>query len=294
MFRLLAAAAVLLCLSTFARAGQLPLTTSEVSLMLRAGYSSSSIMQELEKRRFAEKFDSEKENLLFKAGASAELMAALESGKYSVATLEAARVQQKMSRVADQKAAEAERARKSDALYQSELTRQRSVKIQPPGPNVIYEAVKGDLVRSSNGSVVRADDQSLASKKLIALYFSAHWCPPCRKFTPELVQYYNRVTAQHPEFEVIFVSFDRSNYTMQNYMREANMPWPAIDFQKLETKQEIKKYAGSGIPCLVLLDSTGKVISDSFAGKEYVGPQKVLVDLDAIFAGGANHLAASR
>ncbi len=25
---------------------------------------------------------------------------------------------------------------------------------------------------------------TLASKKVIGIYFSAHWCPPCRGFTP--------------------------------------------------------------------------------------------------------------
>jgi nucleoredoxin len=85
---------------------------------------------------------------------------------------------------------------------------------------------------------------------------------------------------------------DRSADAMQTYMREANMPWLAVDYQKLESKEAIKKYLGTGIPCLVLVDATGKVMSDSFVGKEYVGPGKVLADLDAIFANGG--LAANR
>jgi nucleoredoxin len=63
------------------------------------------------------------------------------------------------------------------------------------------------------------------------------------------------------------------------------MPWPAIDFQKLKGKDAIRKYAGDGIPCLVLVDATGKVISSTYAGTQYLGPAKVLGDLDAIFAG---------
>jgi hypothetical protein len=70
-------------------------------------------------------------------------------------------------------------------------------------------------------------------------------------------------------------------------MHEANMPWPAIDYQKLGGKDAIRKYAGNGIPDLVVVDASGKVVSDSFAGKQYLGPQKVLEDLDAIFAGNA-------
>lgn len=74
---------------------------------------------------------------------------------------------------------------------------------------------------------------------------------------------------------------------MEKYMREANMPWPAIDFQKIAGKETIRKYAGRGIPCLVLIDSTGKVVSNSFEGSNYVGPKKVLADLDKIFTSGS-------
>jgi len=63
------------------------------------------------------------------------------------------------------------------------------------------------------------------------------------------------------------------------------MPWPAIDFPKVAGKEGIRKYAGAGIPCLVVVDQNGAVVSDSFVDKKYVGPQKVLADLDAIFAG---------
>ncbi len=288
---------IALCLLFFsARAAQLPLTSKEISLMLRAGYSSSSVLQELARRRFAETFDPDKETLLLKAGASPELIDALERGKYSISVQEVARVQEQMASAANRKAAEDERSQKFDTLYQSQLARERSARpSQGAGPKVIYEAVKGDLVHFFNNGVVHAEDESLANKKLIAIYFSAHWCGPCRKFTPELVEYYNRVAPQHPEFELIFFSRDRSAYAMQTYMRETNMPWPAIDYQKGESKEAIKKYAGSGIPCLVLVDSSGKIISDSYAGTQYLGPGKVLADLDAIFAkGGAEHLAASR
>ena len=36
-------------------------------------------------------------------------------------------------------------------------------------------------------------DTSTFDDKYLMLYFSAHWCPPCKAFTPELVKVYNKV-----------------------------------------------------------------------------------------------------
>ena len=279
-------------------AAQLPLTVKDVSLMLRAGYTSSTVAQELTRRHFADALDADKERILLQAGATPDLVAALKSGTYAVSAQQAAQVQQQVDKQDQRNAQQIERSRKSDAAYQAQVARERNAKLVAPGGggrNVVYEAVKGDLVRCTNGTVVPADDEAIAGKKLIALYFSAHWCGPCRKFTPELVAYYNRVAPQHPEFEVIFFSADRSASAMQTYMRETNMPWPAIDYARIESKGALRRYAGNGIPCLVLVDENGKVVSDSFAGEKYLGPNKVLADLDALFAGnGAAHVAQRR
>lgn len=68
-------------------------------------------------------------------------------------------------------------------------------------------------------------------------------------------------------------------------MRDLQMPWPAVGFDKVSGNEALKKYAGSSIPCLVVVDETGKVIFDSYAGKNYRGPEAVLNDLDQFFAG---------
>lgn len=254
--------------------------------MLRTGYSSNAVMQELSTRHFADSFDTFKEAQLTQAGASAELIGALKDGTYSVTPEEIARTQAQLAAQAARRASEAERLRKLDSLYQDRLAKERATApLDAAGPGVIYNLVKGDLVRPKNGVLAPADDEAFSHKKLIAFYFSAHWCAPCRKFTPQLVEYYNRVAPQHPEFEIVFYSFDKSATAMEEYMREMNMPWPAIDYQKLANKEALKKNAGDGIPSLFVVDQTGKVISSSYAGKQYLGPAKVLADLDAIFAG---------
>lgn len=268
-------------------AASLPLTAKEIGLMLRSGYTSEAIAQDLATKHFAGSCDEGTKKMLAEAGAAPALINAIASGIYAIPPAETAHVQEELAAQTRRRATEAEASRKFDTLYQNQLARTRAVTTTAPGDaNTIYPLVKGDLVCWKDGSLARFDDQSLEKKKLIALYFSAHWCGPCRKFTPQLVEYYNRVASQHPEFELIFVSNDRSPFGFQTYMKDMQMPWPAIDYQKVSDKTAITKYAGNGIPDLVLLDASGRILSDSYAGQQYLGPQKVLADLDSIFANG--------
>lgn len=253
--------------------------------MLRTGYSSSAVMKELSVRHFVDTVSANDEDSLHQSGAAADLLAALKLGTFSLPPEQTTAAQLKLANVA--RSRENERSR-SDTLSRQQLgpAQQIGIKSSGRGGNVIRDLLKNELVSFQNGSVTSFDDERLGSKKLFALYFSAHWCGPCRKFTPDLVAYYNRIVPQHPEFEVVFVSCDKSASAMETYMRESNMPWPAVDFQKISSASAIRKYAGSGIPCLVVIDSAGQVLSDTYEGSTYVGPKKVLGDLDVMFARG--------
>jgi nucleoredoxin len=274
----------------------LPLTVKGVCLMLRSGYSSETVQQELAVRHLAEAYDAVAEKALREAGATPALVDAIKSGSYAVSPAELKAAQEEVAVQAARRARETEQLRKFDTLYQDQLARARAfAPSKNETPNVLADQLKGDLVSRQNGTLARFDDEALAKKKLIALYFSAHWCAPCRKFTPRLVEFYKRVLPQHPEFEIVFFSKDRSPLEMETYMRDMQMAWPAIDFVKLPGKDALKRYWGGDIPCLVVLDASGKVILDTYAGKEYVGPEKVLANLDAILAKTpAAAIAASR
>lgn len=50
----------------------------------------------------------------------------------------------------------------------------------------------------------------IGDKNCILLYFSAHWCPPCRKFTPLLAEGYKNSTKNN--YDMIFISHDRSEH----------------------------------------------------------------------------------
>ncbi len=158
---------------------------------------------------------------------------------------------------------------------------------RPPGsgPHSLAGRLDRALVRVQNNSVapVQAGETGLSDKKYVALYFSAAWCGPCRQFTPSLVAHYNRRRDKRALYELVFVSSDRSPQEMSGYMKAEQMPWLAVDFGQTGVIEGLKReYGGKGIPCLVVIDSTGKVLSHSYEGAKYVGPQKVLKDLDRL------------
>jgi nucleoredoxin len=258
-----------------------PLSVKEVSLMLRAGYSSESILREIEQRRLIDAPDTATLKSLGEFGASPQLINAVESGQFRVdaAAAERARATAEAGAKLQEKAAETA-FRNATAILKAQ---QANATQQKAAGAPFLKSLNDKLVVCREGEVGAADMSNADNKKLIAIYFSAHWCAPCRKFTPQLVDFYNRVESQHPEFEIVFFSFDRSREGWQDYLRETRMPWLAIDYDQLGTLSGLKQICGDGIPSLVLLDATGHVLSTSYDNGKYVGPQKVVADLVKIF-----------
>jgi len=92
------------------------------------------------------------------------------------------------------------------------------------------------------------------------LYFSAHWCPPCRSFTPQLASFYVK-DFKSKGMEVIFVSSDKDENSFNGYLND--MPWYALPFADRERKNKLSaKFKVQGIPSLVILDPTnGELIT---------------------------------
>jgi nucleoredoxin len=120
----------------------------------------------------------------------------------------------------------------------------------------------------------KADPSVLQNNKLIGLYFSAHWCGPCRRFTPYLVRFRDQMQKEGHPFEVVFVSRDQSDKEMMNYMRQKQMKWYAIPFELQRLRDSLARHYGvRGIPCLVIIDNKGKIITtkgrnDLISGKD--------------------------
>eukprot|EP00747_Dinoflagellata_sp_TGD_P161713 gnl/TRDRNA2_/TRDRNA2_178484_c0_seq1.p1 gnl/TRDRNA2_/TRDRNA2_178484_c0~~gnl/TRDRNA2_/TRDRNA2_178484_c0_seq1.p1 ORF type:complete len:329 (+),score=74.47 gnl/TRDRNA2_/TRDRNA2_178484_c0_seq1:120-1106(+) len=105
----------------------------------------------------------------------------------------------------------------------------------------------------------------LEGKKAVLVYFSAHWCPPCRGFTPVLADAYKNYTSG--DVEVVFISSDRDQGSFDGYFGE--MPWVALPFEDRQRKEQIsQKFGVRGIPMLVVLGGqNGEVIAENGRGE---------------------------
>lgn len=118
------------------------------------------------------------------------------------------------------------------------------------------------------GDVTVATGAALAGKTQIGLYFSAHWCPPCRGFTPVLAKVYEAVKKADKNFEVVFISGDRDRKACKEYHDE--MPWLLVPYENRDLEKALsKKFKVQGIPTLVILDGSGNLVTTN--GRQFIG-----------------------
>merc|ERR1719277_1013119 len=64
-------------------------------------------------------------------------------------------------------------------------------------------------------------DKSVIEGKTLGIYFSAHWCQPCRVFTPKLAEWYKGIKGElGDKFEIVFCSGDQTEEEMKSYYKE--------------------------------------------------------------------------
>jgi len=114
-------------------------------------------------------------------------------------------------------------------------------------------------------------DEAFGGKAAVAIYFSAHWCPPCRGFTPKLAEAYTSML-RSKGLEVVFVSSDQTEGEFNEYYK--SMPWLALPYECRALKEMLsKKFKVQGIPSLVILDMEGNLITKDGRSKIMEDPK---------------------
>ncbi|KAK0404801.1 hypothetical protein QR680_017636 [Steinernema hermaphroditum] len=95
--------------------------------------------------------------------------------------------------------------------------------------------------------------------KVVAFFFSAQWCAPCRGFTPILKEFYEEL--EDCAFEVVFVSCDKSEHELLAYMADSHGNWLYVPFSSSQITLLTKRYNVDGIPMLIVVKADGTEIT---------------------------------
>jgi nucleoredoxin len=257
-----------------------PVTMKELQFLVRQGTPPAEILQAVSERRLLEPLTPEIEQTLRAGGASDALVAAL---KQPGMALSAAESHAERLRRMEHEAGVSQLAQQDAAFLAQKRQQEQQTAAYMRRSGMIRAALKDKLVRLDGDQLKPYDEQQLDGVRLYAFYYSAMWCGPCRKFTPQLIEAYQRLKTQYPnQFELIFVSSDRDEFNMHEYMRSHRMPWPAVRFGSVD--DSLRQFSGGSIPWLVAVSEAGMPLTRNGVDKKYIAPEAVLGGIEQLLA----------
>jgi len=147
----------------------------------------------------------------------------------------------------------------------------------------VARSLRGRLQIMQEGGLAAFDPGARPEPRIYLVYFGAHWCRPCREFSPHLVEAYRRLQQLAPDrFELVFVSCDHEAKEQELYVREVGMPWPVLKFSDVGSAGPVERWEGTAIPDLIVVTRSGDLLFDSFHGNDYVGPGFVLDEVESL------------
>ena len=142
----------------------------------------------------------------------------------------------------------------ADQLASDDAERLKNWK--PPGA-AFDDFLDGKLLQMHRGQL--GDYRGTKPEKFYIFYYSASWCPPCQRYTPSLVKWYE--DNKNDNFELIFISSDRDKSSMTNYVKSKKMPWAVLQHARAHDFKREFSHKVTGIPSVITCDLEGNIVS---------------------------------
>jgi nucleoredoxin len=104
-------------------------------------------------------------------------------------------------------------------------------------------------------------ESSILKSKIIGLYFTSSWCPPCEAFSSELLGLYNEVNLKEKFFEVIQISNERNEKEFREFISKD--PWLFVNFEDPFMHSLITEYKINFLPVLIIVNKDKVLLSSS-------------------------------
>jgi len=148
----------------------------------------------------------------------------------------------------------------AETVYALELPEERGI-AELLGPSLLHKSTKRSATLSA----------TVGQAPLVAIYFSAQWCGPCRAFTPRLRAFVDALAEEGVELPVVFGSSDRDETSFARHFE--TVPWHAFPYGDARVDELKQRFGASFIPWLVILDAEGNVIANEADTKVEEGTQ---------------------
>ena len=136
------------------------------------------------------------------------------------------------------------------------------------------------FVRAIEASLSASGPNDLSKADYLLLYRGSAACSRCKRFSPKLVKAYERLRREHENFEVVFLSEDRSEREFDAHLRDRQYPFAVVEYDKLYAAADARTRGGGLMPIVYLVLPDGSVIDHTDANGSGRSAEDVLNRLE--------------